>query len=319
MEKEIIYFEDILKNGFEQCKIRLEDDYEGNVESTLIRRKAMAETDKAVLYIHGFNDYFFQSDMAHRFNEQSCNFYALDLRKYGRSLLPHQKFNDCRDLKEYYEEIIHAIDIIKQEGNNMVTLMGHSTGGLILTLFAKDHSGSDLFDGLILNSPFFEFNKSALVRKLIPMISFCGKYIPSVEISGGFAKEYGEYLHKSYFGEWEYNLDWKPNIAPKVNLGWIRAIYEGQKELKKAFSIQQPTLVLHSARSSTDMKNPDSIRSTDTILNINHIDRISKNIKGEVKITPIKGGIHDLILSSENVRNHVYDTLFGWMGQHGLI
>lgn len=314
-----VYIEDILGSGFEQCKIRLKDDYEGVASSTLIRRIATAESDKAILYVHGFNDYFFQSAMALEFNNNNCNFYALDLRKYGRSLLPHQKFNDIRNIKAYYEEINIALEIIHEEGNKTVTLMGHSTGGLILTLFTKDHPESNLFEGLILNSPFYKFNKNRMVRLFIPIVSWLGKYFPTIEIPGGFAKEYGEYLHKDFFGEWHYDLNWKPNIAPKVNLGWIRAIYKGQQELQKKFTSHQPCLVLHSAFSTTNMNKVSLIQHSDIILNIKDIKHTASNIDGEVDIVAIEGGRHDLILSKKEVRETVYKTIIGWMKRHKLV
>ena len=102
------YTEDILKDGFEQRSISLRDDYEGKAVSVLVHRLAIMNKGQAVLYIHGFNDYFFQKEMAFRFNERGIHFYALDLRKYGRSWLPHQKFNDIRDLRTYFEEIEEA-------------------------------------------------------------------------------------------------------------------------------------------------------------------------------------------------------------------
>ena len=256
--------------------------------------------------------------MGRRFNEYGYNFYALDLRKYGRSHLANQKFNDIKNLKAYYEEITVALNIIHNENNKKVILFGHSTGGLILTLFAKDNIGSKLFDGLILNSPFFEFNKSRLVKKIIPLASSIGKIFPKLKIPGGFAKEYGENLHKSYSGEWEYDLAWKPNIAPKVNLGWIRAIHKAQMELKKLFKIEQPVLVLHSSLSATDVKDKEQIQTRDAILNVKDIELIAQNIKGDVEAIAIEGGLHDLVLSKKPVREKVYNTIFDWLKRNNL-
>ena len=213
------YTEDILKDGFEQRSISLRDDYEGKAVSVLVRRLAITDKGLAVLYIHGFNDYFFQKEMAFRFNERGIHFYALDLRKYGRSWLPHQKFNDIRDLRTYFEEIEEALRIIREEGIQKTVLMGHSTGGLIITLFAKEKRDNPLFDALVLNSPFFEFNQSRVVRKLLPLVAWVGKYMPEIKVAGGFTEEYGKYLHQACLGEWDYDLTWKPHVAPRVNLG----------------------------------------------------------------------------------------------------
>ena len=89
-ELQPLYQPDILGTDYEQATLNFPDDYEGKVVATLIRKKAAQPTKKAVLYIHGFIDYFFQTEMAERFNQHGFDFYALDLRKYGRSILPHQ-------------------------------------------------------------------------------------------------------------------------------------------------------------------------------------------------------------------------------------
>lgn len=312
----ISYKPDILQNGFEQATLSLKPDYEGEVIATIIRRRTDQTSDKAILYIHGFNDYFFQEEMAMRFNDKGYHFYAVDLRKYGRSYLPHQKFNDIRDLRDYYEEIQLALQIMQEEGVRSVILMGHSTGGLILTLFAKDYSGKGYFDGLILNSPFYEFNKSRFIRMMLPIVSFVGRYLPYPTISGGFTELYGHNLHKSSRGEWEYSLRWKPHVAPKVNLGWIRAIYTAQHELKKTFRINEPILVMHSSKSVKKEKDTHEVRTRDAILNVEHIKKIAGNIQGPVEVIPIKGGIHDLVLSDKGVREKVYYTIFDWIGRH---
>ena len=57
--------------------------------------------------------------------------------------------------------------MIREEGSRITVLLGHSTGGLIATLYAKEHGDSSLFDGIILNSPFFDFNKSWFVKKCL--------------------------------------------------------------------------------------------------------------------------------------------------------
>ena len=92
------YQPDVLGEGYEQLKLSFPDDYEGTVCATLVRKKAPQNTQKAVLYIHGFIDYFFQTEMAEQFNQHGYDFYALDLRKYGRSHLSHQKYYNVHDL-----------------------------------------------------------------------------------------------------------------------------------------------------------------------------------------------------------------------------
>ena len=54
------YFPDVLGNGFNKLTLSLTDDYEGEVVATLIRRESETQTGQAILYVHGFNDYFFR-------------------------------------------------------------------------------------------------------------------------------------------------------------------------------------------------------------------------------------------------------------------
>ena len=61
---------DVLGEGFEQLAIDQPDDYEGAVQCVLVRSIPSAPTTKAVLYIHGFNDYFFQTEQAQEYNRQ---------------------------------------------------------------------------------------------------------------------------------------------------------------------------------------------------------------------------------------------------------
>ena len=90
---------DVLGPPYERRTIDLGSDDEGPVVATLVRRLAERRTGRAVLYVHGFVDYFFQTHLADFFAERGWDFYALDLRKYGRSLLAHQTPNFCRDLE----------------------------------------------------------------------------------------------------------------------------------------------------------------------------------------------------------------------------
>src|SRR6185295_14302653 len=103
---------DRLLPGYEALELAAPDDYEGRVVATLVRLPVPEAPRGAVLYVHGFVDYFFQRHMAERFAAEGYAFYALDLRKYGRSLLPHQHPGFCKDLSEYYADITRALEKI---------------------------------------------------------------------------------------------------------------------------------------------------------------------------------------------------------------
>lgn len=306
------YHEDVLKNGFEQTIINQPNDYEGKVIATLIRKKQEIKSAKAILCIHGFNDYFFQEIIADKFLEKGYHFFALDLRKYGRSILKNQKPNNVRSLSEYYEDIDQALAIIKEEGYEEVILYGHSTGGLIITLYANARKGKELFDVVVCNSPFYDFNVPWIQKKtIIPILSFIGRLSPNLSLPIGFSKFYGKSLHKSEFGEWDYNLLWKPHSAPSINAGWVNAIHKGHLQISKGISITKPIFILYSFRSVYPSNWSEEMFEGDAILNVTDIIEKSKCIDSPCKeVIGFKGAIHDLVLSKIQVRNLVFETLF---------
>lgn len=316
---EPLYQLDVLGPGYEQATLNLPDDYEGQVTATLIRKKAAQTTPKAVLYIHGFIDYFFQTEMAERFNQHGFDFYALDLRKYGRSHLPHQKYYNVREMSEYDAEISQALDIIGAEGHDKVLLCGHSTGGLTTTLYAAHHPDHPLIKALWVNSPFYDFNMNPIKKKLgLPNLSRVGKICPDLKFPSELNKWYVTSLHHSLKGEWDFNLEWKQVTYPMVRLSFVRAIFEAQKEIHQGVSLNVPTLVMHSHQTKNPKKWHKYAQTSDVILDVKHIKKYAQKIKGDVTICEIKDGLHDLVLSEKSVRETVYQQLFEWLKQKGL-
>jgi alpha-beta hydrolase superfamily lysophospholipase len=91
-------------DGFEQRTLTLPDAIDGPVEVVLVRKRSASASNAGVRYTHGFVDYFFQEHLAAFYNERGLHFYAVDLRRHGRSLRSHQRPNDTRDLDEFLAE-----------------------------------------------------------------------------------------------------------------------------------------------------------------------------------------------------------------------
>jgi alpha-beta hydrolase superfamily lysophospholipase len=310
---QVTYFADLMGKGFKQATIVQPSDYEGSVTCTIIRKTTPGKSAKAILYVHGFNDYFFQEEMAERYIREGFNFYAVDLRKYGRSWLSHQKFNNVRDLSEYYADIDTALAVIQREGNEKILLSGHSLGGLVISLYASERAGREKFDAVLLNSPMFALNiKSGLKKTALPLLLKRAEKHPETNFDVGLNPLYGESLHITAHGEWSYSLGLKPLIAPPVNLGWIRAVYNGQEKLSQGIQINKPVLVLHSAKSIDEKKWSDVFFTGDAVLNVDDIALQARNIVGQYSIQAVQGGMHDLILSKQPVREEVYSTIFNW-------
>ncbi len=310
------YQTDILGEDYQQLTLNFADDYDGKVVATLVRKKSAQATKKAVLYIHGFSDYFFQTEMAEQFNQHGYDFYALDLRKYGRSKLPHQKFYYLLDLREYDAEITKALEIIGQENHNQVLLAGHSTGGLITTLYAAHYPDHRLIKALWTNSPFYDFYKSVIEKKIgIPLLSEVGERLPNAKFPSGLNQWYTPSLHKDFYGEWDFNLNWKPKSLPFVHLCFVNAIHKAQKEIHRGITLNIPTLIMHSHQSKYPKKWGVDAQQSDVILDVKDMTDNAKKMKGDVQTLAIKNGLHDLVLSAPPVRKKVYEDLFSWLEQ----
>jgi alpha-beta hydrolase superfamily lysophospholipase len=307
---------DILGQGFRSETLRMDSDAEGTVDATLVQTKASAASSRAVLYIHGYVDYFFQTEMAEQYTQQGFNFYALDLRKHGRSLRPHQTPNFCWQLTEYFEEIDAAIRIIRgRDGNTHLLLNGHSTGGLTSALYAHHRRKENVVDALFLNSPFLDFNEPRLVESLvIPMIAgTIGRIRPKQKIPGRSLALYAQSVHRDFKGEWDFRLDWKPIEGFPARAGWLRAIHDGQREVQNGLDIRCPVLVMYSRDSVNASRWSEEFRTSDSVLDVSDIELLADRLGNDVTRIPIEGGLHDLVLSGKPVRVKVYDELFDWL------
>jgi alpha-beta hydrolase superfamily lysophospholipase len=307
------YVPDNLKNGFEQLTIQQPDDYEGKVVTTLVRKLSPVRANHAVLYVHGKNDYFFQTEMAENYLKNGYDFYAIDLRKYGRSYRKYQKFNNTRDIREYYADLDTALKIIRKQAYKTVLLSGHSTGGLIVSCYAEDRIGKELFDAVFLNSPFLDMNLSPILKKVVlPMISRKGIKTPDKVYNSKPDSLYGKSLHKHFYGEWDFN-EWKAFAAPSMNYGWIHAIHAAHLRVHERFQITKPVLVMCSDASGYDSKWTENFHKTDEVLNVKDIQKYAPYLGSKVTTIIIPGAMHDLVLSAKPVRTVVYDKLFAWL------
>lgn len=288
------------------------NDYEGKVVCTLVRKLNSRPVEQAVLYIHGFLDYFFQEEMADKFIQHGYNFYALDLRKSGRSILPHQTPYNLRKIDEYFADLAAAITQVRAEGNKRLTIIAHSTGGLTVSLYLNENKNA--CDALVLNSPFLEMNQSWMVRKIgIPFVTLFSKLFPDTIAGSNFSTFYGKSLHKSQKGEWDYSVEWKPIAAKTVTLGWLNGIHRAHKTIKRGLNIKCPILVLSSDKSLKGNEWSEKFHYADLVLDVNHIQRYADKLGKNVTKQTIVGGRHDLILSQKPIRENVYNVIFSWL------
>jgi alpha-beta hydrolase superfamily lysophospholipase len=301
--------QDVLGADYESIRLSFDDDSEGEVVATLIARRVPGR--KAVLYVHGFVDYFFQAHLADFYVERGYSFYALDLRKYGRSLLPHQTPNFARSMSDYFPELDEAVRLIREE-NDLVLLNGHSTGGLVAALWADRVRGQGLIDGLFLNSPFLALNVPPALRVLAgPLVRVAARVRPTMIFPTGLSESYVHSIHRDHDGEWDFDLAWKPAKGFPIRMGWLSAIMRAHRQAHTGLAVDVPVLVMASARSSRG-RNGDAA-GADLVLNADDIARWSTRIGPHVTCVRVDGGLHDLVLSPEAVRARVFAELDRWM------
>jgi alpha-beta hydrolase superfamily lysophospholipase len=302
-----------------QCRtIDLGRDDEGPVVAQLVSCRAPQPTGRAVLYVHGFVDYFFQTHLADFFTQRGWHFYAIDLRKYGRSLLPHQTPNFCHSLTDYYPELDEAARIIREEdGHHTLLVNGHSTGGLVTSLWAHDRGDAGVIDGLFLNSPFFDFNAPWFVRRPVAAaVARVGRGAPYRIVPLGVSPVYGQSLHAEHRGEWTYNLAWKPLGGFPVRAGWLHAIRQAQQRLRAGLAIPVPILLACSERSFRGSRWQDAAALADAVLDVEHMVRWAPRLGRHVTVVRFDGGKHDLTLSGAAVRDQVFAELDRWVGAY---
>ncbi len=309
---------DILGGQFLRRTIDLGTDDEGPVVATLVSRRADTPTDRAVLYVHGYVDYFFQEHLADFYVTRGFDFYALDLRKYGRSLLPHQTPNFVRSISEYFPELDEASRIIRDEdGHRQMLVNAHSTGGLITALWANRVREAAVVDGLSMNSPFSELNVPPLTRHTVgPVVDVVARVRPYARVRANVSLAYGHSLHSDHHGEWTYNLAWKPLESFPVRAAWLAAIRSAQARLHRGLDIPVPVLVACSTHSFRGASWTEAAMRADAVLDVEHIAHYSSRLGRHVTIVRIDGGLHDLTLSAPPVRARVFAELGRWIGAY---
>jgi alpha-beta hydrolase superfamily lysophospholipase len=285
---------DKLLPGFEALELPAPDDYDGPVTATLVRLPGGEAPRGAVLYVHGFSDYFFQRHMAERFSLEGFAFYALDLRKYGRSLKDSRHPNFCKSIAEYYADIDAAIEAIGAP----VLLAGHSTGGLICSLYAREGGKRGEVRGLWLNSAFFEWRAPAARLPWLHLAAATGRFFPFLTVPERLPPNYNNLLLE----QWEFDTRLKPIQGFPLYYGWIGAISDAHAKVHRCLGLEIPVLSMHSDES-------------DIVLDWRHIARWSRTLGSRVAVLAFPGGWHDLVLSRAPIREEVFSQLFSWAEQ----
>ena len=317
-----IWADDILP-GFQQAVLEFgaDPDGEGDLFATLVRESGKHPARKVVLAVHGFTDYFFNTELATWFDARGFRFYALDLDKCGRSRREGQTPHFTTDLTRYDREFEYALRLIQDENpHSKVLVYGHSAGGLIVSLWLdrvrrREATSALGIAGLVLNSPWLDLHGPPILRTWLTAtaIRAMSRVRKSRIVRGTGQGGYGLALHRDYHGDFAYTLLWKPLGGFPVTFGWLHAVRTGQARLHRGLDVGVPNLILRSDHSVPETSAPGTMQCGDGVLDVAQIARWAGCIGNHTSVVPITDAKHDVFLSMAEPRAEAYRQLTQWL------
>jgi alpha-beta hydrolase superfamily lysophospholipase len=198
-------------------------------------------------------------------------------------------------MAEYDADITAAIDAI----GGPVLLAGHSTGGLVCSLYAHRGERRESVRALWLNSPFFDWKVGPFKRAQLATAALIGQAFPFLNDPKALAPAYIRSIHRDFDGEWDFDLRLKPLHGFPAYFGWIGAVLAAQHKVHTGLQIGCPVLTMHSDEA-------------DIVLDWRHIARWGRTLGPRAAVLAFPGGLHDLVLSPREVREEAFRQLFGW-------
>ena len=309
---------DVLGAPYTAETIEFPADAEGAVVATLVKRPADSPTNRAVLHVHGFADYFFQTEYAEWWNARGYDFYALDLRKYGRSIRDHQTAN----------YIDRPRGVLPRPGRRLEP--DHRPrrprpGGLQRPLDRRPDrrpvGRRAAPAGAGRHGPQLAVVRPARARSSLrtagtAVLNRFGARQPMRAIPRNVSGLYTRSLHRDHDGEWDFNLAWKPIKSWPIYVGWLRAIRIGHARLHAGLDVRCPALVLCSDRSTHPKQMGEDVRTSDMVLDVSQIRRWAPALGRHVTVVAVEDAMHDVVLSRPDVRKAVYDELDRWVSAY---
>lgn len=186
-----------------------------------LKEDLVENSSKAILVVHGFFEHSGRYDeFVSKLKNIGFNVFSMDLRGHGKTI---SKKGDLKSIKKLIEDIDKIVKYIKNNYRfEKFGLFGHSTGGLISSLYASLYH--EELDFLVLTSPAVYCPKKYKKISYIPY-----KFIPFLYLKRDMREitSVDEYTLKSF------------------SIRSIGVIFdEGVRYLNKVLNIKCPTLLL---------------------------------------------------------------------------
>ena len=272
-----------------------------------------------ILYVHGYNDYFFQEELAEKSDSAGFAFFAIDLHYNGRSYRAGEPRSDMRSVKEYYAELDAAVALSKKLAGNSISsnlpfvIIAHSNGGLITPNYLNERNSED-FAAFVLNSPFLDYKNSWFVRNVaFPVLSDVALLMPDAPAPKQESPKYNTSLLKTERGEWEFNTELKSAEWPQQYFGFLRATTRGIKWIHNGMQIKSPILMMRSGCTVNNVKWDEDYMRCDCLLDVDLLEKWAPKLGPDVTTVTVEDGMHDLFLSRKEVRDYAYRTMFEFL------
>lgn len=302
---------DFLGSGFEQRELFAGTKTAGTLVRFVDRSAQTAIRTTALLYVHGWSDYYFNTELADFVTSRGWRFYALDLPEHGRSLRPGGNPGYLPSAEYYLESIGAALEALEADGPGPVVLMGHSTGGLAVALEAQRRP--ERLAALVLSSPWLVAHGGRVAGRMLEF-ALAGRVTarPDQVIPLPSRGYFWRAIAREAGGEWDLREDLRPRTAFPVRAGWLHGILSAQRELLGGPAVSVPAVLLASTRSDTGLVWREHMRSRDAVLSIGPMRRAANAVCRRLDEVLVEGGLHDVLLSAPAVRRYAYARLGAW-------
>lgn len=283
------------------------------VVRTLVRRIDQPEHPRGIaLHVHGRNDYFFQTHLADAMAADGLAFYAVDMRRAGRSLQAGETPHHFTDIAELGEDIGAAIDAaVADAGELPVIVHAHSTGGLAAAIWASDVGHANLA-GVILNSPLFGLRLKKWKSVGIEATPMIGLFAPMFVMDPA-PTVYTQRLAAADGGGWVFDPAWKKSTGEPATAGWLRATVLARRRVARGLNIGVPVLLAHADSHGPDKFDNPRVDSQDTVVDVERIRQHGPGLGSDVQMLEVSGAMHDVSLSTPGPRQQFFDAVRTWV------
>lgn len=307
-------------DDFTAHRLHLGADEEGPLVATLVRRLPRPDDPPAsatggpLLVLHGWSDYVLDRGLLEHLGSRGHAVWALDLRKYGRSLLPGQTPTDIDHLGRYDRELDLARRVMRRVDPRPPVLLAHSAGGLLAALYAQRRPGA--VAGLALNSPWLEMHYGPITRRLLdPGVRAAARRLGRRPLLPSGPLHAARSTHRTYGGPFDYDLALKPARGHRFPASTFRAVLDGQRRLARNGPLDIPVLVLHAERSQLGLRFSETMRRADVVLDVRAMAAAAWRLGPRVTVVPVPGARHDVFLSDADARSRALAELDGWLAR----